>query len=375
MKLKSSQILALFLLLTTLFTTGCAGSFFAEETLQIASIESELLESGETKITITYTDEEITPHVFYIPAGKEGVIGADGNGIQGISYERDENGHQTKVILSFTDETMDDFTFAVPDGLSIIGIEDDVDVVTGNTYIVFRYSNDTLSDPIYLPKGDKGNGIKSYTPKVNEDKSINLDFVFDDGRELNIVIPPPQDGNGIASMSTSEDKENKKYLLTVNYTNGTSETLEWNRPADPNQWLYGSDPEKALNSRDGDYFFDTFHKIIYIKENGSWNQIVDFNTFVEECKITFNLNDNDEDTEHKAGMPTGAKQTYMVLKGTYFSAEENGKHDIPVPERTGYKFVGWYTKSSVNPATMSAFTDLTPVLSDLTLYAIWEKIA
>jgi uncharacterized repeat protein (TIGR02543 family) len=70
-------------------------------------------------------------------------------------------------------------------------------------------------------------------------------------------------------------------------------------------------------------------------------------------------------------MPS-ANKVYRVERGSYFSADGNG--DIPIPTRPGYKFMGWYTKRSVNPATMSPFTDFTPVFSDLTLYAIWEEI-
>ena len=71
-------------------------------------------------------------------------------------------------------------------------------------------------------------------------------------------------------------------------------------------------------------------------------------------------------------MPSGSNLTYAVTRNTYFT--DNGYDAIPVPTRAGYKFVGWYRSRTVT-ATSGAFTDLTPILSDLTLYAQWEKIS
>ncbi len=54
--------------------------------------------------------------------------------------------------------------------------------------------------------------------------------------------------------------------------------------------------------------------------------------------------------------------------------DNNGYGDIPIPTRDGYIFKGWYRSKSPT-ATSSPFTDFTPILSDLELFAIWEKIA
>ena len=61
---------------------------------------------------------------------------------------------------------------------------------------------------------------------------------------------------------------------------------------------------------------------------------------------------------------------YQIPHGSYFAAQEG--YTIPIPTRNGYDFVGWYTTKTITP-TSGKFTDLTPVMADLTLYAIWEK--
>ena len=172
------------LLFTTLAMTGC-GSFFEEELLQIESIEHTLLEDGRTKIVIHYTDDTIDPEIFYIPKGAEGEIGETGNGIREILCVRDELKHETNFTIQFTDEETEDVRFSIRDGISIVGIEDRVDQVTGAKYAVFRFSDGTTKD-IPLPKGDKGdrgNGIKDFKQEISQDgKKVVLTFTFEIGR-------------------------------------------------------------------------------------------------------------------------------------------------------------------------------------------------
>ena len=366
MKKLICRICALLLMAAMLFLTGCGSSFFSEESLQIASVGSELLEDGRTRVTITYLNEDVEPYVFFLPKGDDGSIGSDGNGIKEIVCKRNEENFRTDVTIRFTDETVDPVTMKIPDGLSVVGIQDGFDELTEATYVVFQYSDGSISNPIYLPKGDKGNGIKTFSQKLNEDKSVSIFFEFDDDRKMDILIPPPETGNGILNMNAIDDGD--YYYIDVNYTNGTTEQLKFQRPADPNQWLYGSEEPGRLKGEDGDYYFDTYHKVIYVKEKGNWTKVISFKEESETVyfTVTFDLNDEDD-----AKMPEGARPGYQIEKGTYFASAGYG--DIPVPTREGYRFMGWYTKKAVNHATMSPFTDLTPVFSDLTLYALWEQ--
>jgi len=363
-------------MIAMLFLTGCSsGGFFSEEMLQISSIESELLADGQTKITIYYTDEAVDPHIFYIPKGKEGTMGEDGNGIKQIVYEHDSENRQTMVKLVFTNDEIEPATFPIPDGLSVIGIEDDRDVVTNEPYIVFKYSNNTLSDPIYLPKGDRGIGIRSCSHKMEADADgivyMKVYFQFDDGTEVEgIKFPVPKDGNGIASMVATEDGD--FYYIDVEYTDGNTEHLQFTRPADPNKWITDARTPSRYDGEDGDFFFDTAHKVVYLKENGAWNTVISFNDEETSYQVTFMLNDDDGDADHLASMPSGIPSSCTIKRGEYFAVLGYG--DIPVPTREGYEFKGWYTKKVVDERVMSPFTDLTPVFSDLTLYAIWERV-
>lgn len=369
MKKHITRICSVLLLVAMLCLSSCGGAFFeGDEILQIASIESELMEDGQTKITIYYTDDTVDPAVFYLPKGATGDAGKDGNGISAITYEHDANNRQTAVKITYTDATLTPTVFDIPDGLSVVGIVSGNDAVTLAPYIVFRYSDGSLSDPpVYLPKGDKGNGIKVFEVTPNEDDhSVSIHIELDDATKSDIYIPGPQTGNGIAGMSAATVGD--QYVLTVNYTNGTSEDVYFDRPADPNKWLVGQESPSPFLGENGDFFFDEAHKVIWSKSDDSWHKIISFQDETTTYTVSFDLND-----EGDAALPQGTRSHYTVARGAYFSADGNG--EIPIPTREGYTFLGWYTKRAVNSAIMSPFTDLTAVFSDLTLYACWEANA
>ena len=386
MKKTICRVLSGCLLIVMLCMTTSCGGFFSEELLQIADVEHVILKDGQTKITITYTDETIEPDVFYIPRGITGEVGNDGNGIEDIKPVHDDENKQTLLTISFTDKSVEPKTIAIPDGVSIVGVNDYYDEITGNHTITFISSDSERFqfEPIIIPRGEKGepgNGIKDF--KVEEyldeitgvPKGNRFTFVLDDGREDHIDIPFPV---GVDNIIASEDPTKNVYKLQVVYTSGDVANLEFARPEEPNRWyrtdpdakLYTSDDLTSSFGKDGDFFFDETRKEIWTKKDGKWKPIVSFAS--DEYLVTFDLNDNDGDTENRASMPKGARYEYYIQSGTYFVAND---YDIPVPTRRGYEFLGWYTKKSIsNPYTMSPFTDLTMVSSNLTLYAIWEKI-
>lgn len=369
--MKKLRLLAfsLCIILLMLTVTGCQGFFASEDEeklVSIKSITSKLLEDGRTMVTITYTDEKVSPTNLYIPKGDKGTAGIDGVGIADITYTK--SGAQTVVTVQFTDPHKEPVKFAVNDGISIVGINVDRDD-DGNKYLEFKYSNDKTSDKILLPKGDTGVGIDKYEEIVNEtDKSVVAKFTLTDGTEHVIHIPAPQRGNGITKIESKEDGDS--YMLYIYYddTVGEPEPIRFTRPKDPNQWLYGSSkPSNENDGADGDYYFDTFHKNIYHKEDGNWALVIGFNTAETNYTVRFHLNDDDSSPAY---FENDTKLEYTVKYGSYFS--NDGSVDIPIPRRDGYKFIGWYTNTQPN-ATTGAFTDLTPILSDLDLYAVWEK--
>lgn len=354
-------IMLLMILIAGISLTGC--SFFEEEILEIVAIDYELQDDGQTKITITYSDEDRLPDVFYIPRGLEG------NGIKSIVTSDNKETDSKTLTITYTDESRDPIIFDLNNGTSIVGvstIEED-----GQTYMVINYSNNTKSDPIPLVKGEKGdkgddgNAFKDCTIETQEDKSTIITFTFTKSEDVVITIPAPEQGNGVSSMIASE--ESGLYVITVNYTDGTKDTLKFSKPSDPNKWYSGhGKPDDKELGKNGDYYFDLSHKVIYLKENGIWVSIVSFEDNNEIYYITFNLNDDDSDVKASMSGP----YNWPVYRNTYFT--DNGYDAIPVPTREGYTFKGWY-RSKVASVTSSPFTDFTPILSDLILYAHWEK--
>lgn len=374
MKKVISLILAICTVTSLMMLSGCAG-FMPDETdgsLFIREIKKlGITEEGEVEVGIFFTDEEIDPVVFTIPAGAPGEQGVDGNGILGITHEHDDELNRTKITVTFTNE--ETYDFYVKDGLMVEDIVPGNDELNG-AHIRFLYNDGTLSDIIPLPKGDAGVGIVSYDQIVNEDKSVRGLFLLSDGTEVGIDIPAPQTGNGIANMVSKT--ANGKYIITVTYTNGDKQVVDFDAPK---MWYKGESAPDDRKGVEGDYFFDTKNKVIYIKDaytvetNGEdgetvtetktkWNILINFKDQLDTYNVTFHLNDGSDE------IPA----TYRIKRGTYF--KDNGYGNIPVPTRDGYRFVGWYTQRTIeNPAVMSPFTDLTAVFGNLDLYAIWVE--
>lgn len=363
-----NKLLHLILLILVCFTLTSCGGFFEEETKTILEVTSYVDQNGTTVLKIIYSDD--TEDQFKIPQG------VAGNGIKEIKPDRKDN--ITKLTVTFTDEKMEPVTFDIKDGKGIDGVISRTNEETGEVYLVVLYNDGTESEPHLLPKGEKGddgNGFTGFDKEDNEDGSQTYYFHFSQSEDVVITIPAPQKGEtgrGISSMIGTE--EDGQYVLTVNYTDDTSEKVFFNKPKDPNAWITTTDdPNKTPGlGRNGDFCFDTAHKVIYAKENGIWFKVISFGNSTDYYIITFDLNDT-MDGGPQASMK--GYTSYLVTRNTYFN--QNGYGDIPEPERDGYKFLGWY-QTKVDPSnippTRAPFNDFTTILSDVTLFACWEKI-
>ncbi len=315
---------------------------------------------GSSEITITFIDDLYDPVKFTIPSGNKGDTG---NGIENIDYEYDENNRQTKITISFTDEEEDDVVFNVPDGKTVTSIKTGFNEITGKSEAYFIYNgNDEDFVTLELPEFS---GISEYVCKENDDKSIDLKFKFNllDQPDLDIHIPPPEKGNGIAYMTSGE--KNGQYILTIVYTEAdkdgkTTVELPFDKPADPNSWTKEDRPPTNAEGRNGDFWFDSFGKTIYSKQNNSWAPVISFNDQLTYYDVVFNNNDG-----------TGYSNAVKVQHGCYYDSTGS---KIPKPDRAGYNFCGWYRSTEVDNTVMSPFTDLTPVYGNLQLYATWEII-
>ena len=338
-----------------------ACSFLRSENKQAVGIKEITAapdEEGNIIVTITYTDEDKEPVSFPIPRGTDG---AAGNGIKSIEYEQDEFGITTVTITFTNSDKVVSFPLAPGKSINDVVMELDDD---GNTVIYFVDSDGNRLDPITVYKGDTGEagvGIVAINPDYHLDGSTTLIIVLSDGNEYTVEIPAPKEGRGIESIISS--KQGNVYSLTINYTDGTSETIEFDAPP---SWTTGSARPGDDFGYDGDYFFDINHDIIYIKQNGTWIVAVNFATDETTYTVTFDLNDT---TAQPASFAIGTSTYPGIKRGeTFYSLN----YTVPVPARAGYTFGGWSTSRTPNP-TNGLFTDLTPVLSNMILYAVWEQ--
>lgn len=363
--MRKIKILMMLVISLCFLLTSCGG-FFAEQSLEIAAITSTTLEDGSTQVVISYTDEEITPTTFIIP---KGVKGESGNGIKNVTYDKSDDGKNTIVTIEFTDEAVEPVSISLPNGVSIDKIEGKKDSLTEETNLTIYYSDGTKSDPISIPKGEKGEdgiSIIGISQRINRDYSVTLTLEMSKGDNVIVEIPSPQqgkDGRGIKDIVSIPNGD--KYVMTITYTDDTSTDLEFARP---NKWFSESSEPTILDGINGDLWYDLAHQVIYVKQNNKWEEVIDFGNVKEDTyEVTFNLNDS---TDAKASMPAGSLLNYQIPCGTYFNASG---FTIPVPTRNGYTFVGWCTSRIPTPVS-GYFNDLTIVQSDLVLYAIWEEV-
>lgn len=364
--MKKIKLLFTIVIIGFCFLITSCGGFFAEETLEISSINSVVLEDGSTQIVISYTDEEIAPTTFVIP---KGVKGESGNGIKNVTYEKSADGKNTIVNFEFTEPSVDPVSIALPNGVSIDRIDGKKDPITEETNITIYYSDGTKSAPISIPKGEKGDdgiSIIGISQRINRDYSVTLTLQMSEGDNVIVEIPAPQqgqDGRGIKDIVSIPSGD--KYVMTITYTDDTTTDLEFARP---NKWFSESSAPTILDGINGDLWFDLAHQVIFVKQNNKWEEVIDFGNVIDDTyEVSFNLNDS---SDAKASMPAGSLLNYQIPCGTYFNASG---FTIPIPSRPGYTFKGWCT-ARIPTQVNGYFTDLTVVQADLVLYAIWEEV-
>lgn len=363
----SKRIILIFsiALLSLLFVSCGFTSSSSRSNSGIASITTEVVDDT-TYLVITYEDKDKEPERFAIPSGK------DGTGIQTIVVKDNETGTGKTVSIYLTGQTDPEVSFDVSNGISVTGITSELDEETGTTYVYVNYSDGTISDPIAIPKGEKGEGLVGCTTVENEDGSQTVTLEFTNS-SYDITIPAQKEARGIDYIMGSTNTETNEYVLTIYYTDGTSEEVSFDGPEQPSVWLSGITTPTDDLGKDGDFYYNTQNSRIYSKVDGRWTLIASLGGGTNYCIVSFTLIDPDTTDDIDPSLISGSTQSlmYEVLANTYFT--QNG-YSIPIPVYPGYTFKGWYTSREINP-TLGAFTDLTPILTNLTLYSIWEKNA
>lgn len=234
-------------------------------------------------------------------------------------------------------------------------------------YLVFTFSGSTEPKEISLPRGKDGVGIDNieFLTSDNDGYAGTLKITLSDGTIKDIPIPA---ATGISGITRSENDES--YELTINYTDGTSETFDFSKP---NQWLSGASTPDFSLGRDGDFYFNTNKKVIYKKVNSEWITVMEF-VNEQKHRVVFEA---EGAMLAKNNVWVGDTVEFEIVHGCYMTEH------VPVPRKNAdadkYKFIGWYRKKQAEISegeeyTLSRFTDLTPVCDDIVLYAWWEKI-
>ena len=342
--------------------TSCG---MATDSIEIESVKAVLNEeTGVTTITIKYLDDIEDPLVFEIPAGKQGIEGLQGVGISKIETVYNDKNERTGIRIYFTDENMPPFEAPFTDGKDGVSVKDVQWEMQedGSIKLTFIGDNDEpIGQPVVVPSGTEITDIKS--TKL-DDGSIEIEVYYSNGVEP--VKFGLEAARGVKDIST--DLKNDQYIITFEYTDGTTSSVAFNRPT---AWLSGIGAPNPASGIEGDFYFDTVNAIIYQKVDGAWKSLADLKPDSVEYKVTFSI-----DSDFR--LPPGTKNEYTFKAGECFATKKPSPGAVPIPIHTdpSYEFVGWYTIADPDMLTVNhgRFTDLTPISGNLTLYAHWKKI-
>ena len=263
----------------------------------------------------------------------DGIEVMDGVGVKDVSYRILTN-NETEVTLLLTDGTKKSFT--VPAAVSIREVDTDVHT-NGDIVLTFHLTN-------------------------GESKAVLLKKAV-----------------GIENVEIVNNPDNvATYKMIITYSDGTTDETVFFKPT---AWLHGlSAPSNSLGNN-GDYYFDHHNSVIYYKEQGRWQLVIDLDAASDCYSVTFII----DPSQNEAWSFGTSTYSYDDLqKGDSFAGHQ---YSIPNPTRTpsaeesaagitAYRFVGWTVEKDSENVTVTTgfFTDLTPVSGNLTLYPLWEAI-
>lgn len=367
-KKKLSRWILLTLFSSSLMLSSCNSFFGGNETNQIQNVTAvKNEETGDTIITITFTDEEKDPVSFLIPKGAKG---EDGVSLKDVSSSLSEDNKSVTLHLVYSDGKSTDITIPVLEGKGIKEVKVETDSEGNATGLQFFYTDGSTGDVITIPKGKDGkdgNGIASFdVSSPDEDGNMTVSISFDDGTKKEFTLKNGKDGVSISTITYDEENsDDEHYSLLITYTDGYTENVSLPREV-VTKWYSGTDsPDKDTNLtkvHDGDFYLDVLNGYVYQYNNGKWD-------------FLFGMKNDDtsskKDIYYKVFFdPNGGKFTDYDGRILCFNVLESKTlplESIPVPVLENKKFDGWYT--SLDNPNSGKFTDLTPVYSDMTLYA------
>ena len=367
----------------TLSLSSCSNPFFGgNEEFMITDIATRVdAATGDTIVTITFSDEEKEPLVLTIP---QGVSGKDGVGISKIEPTLSEDGKSVLITIFFDDNALSPVSIEVPilegRGIQDVTLGENED---GELTIAFVYTDGTSTDPIVIPSGKDGKdgvGIRVITAsEPDENGVITVSIVLDDavGTTLDFEVHNGKDGVSIVSSGVDQEASTGDYyVIVVEFSSGDTTRLSLPKPH-PTGWFYGSvapsSPEVAStleSAEPGDFYLNTVNGNVYqLGANGTWNYLFSMkssggSTEVTHHEVVFDANGG---AYHS---PTGTDFTLWTLPVA--DGQTADLSLIKKPTLDGHVFEGWFTDP--DDVNSGQFTDLTPVTKDLTLKAKYRAI-
>lgn len=367
MILFKNKILTIFASCSICLSVGSCGSFFKHDTgYSIKDYQVINDENGNTVVTISFTDDSISPLTFSVPSGV---------GIKNVeSNLTSDSILQIKIL--YTDESLEPTIISVPisNGKDGTGIEDiKCEYNDENDLELTIYLSDgTSKGPFIINKGSDGKSITDITTEFNADLGVtNVTVEYSDGSTTIFPIDLGEDGRGIASVNFSSADDNNYYLNVV-YTDGSSEKVLLEKPEVPNatKWYYGFGLPNNNQGVNGDFYLDASNFAIYHKNDTVWSFLFSFKQEqnVEKHLIKFYVN---------GGEWRFVDQTQPVQEFRQFSVDDgdtfNPSIEMLEVVRDGFAFNGWRTDEIID-VNSGHFTSLTNIFSDLVLYANWVEI-
>ncbi|MCQ2797188.1 MAG: InlB B-repeat-containing protein [Bacilli bacterium] len=360
----AGSLVALSLVSCSMFFEGETGGGTVSEITKVTDSTT-----GDVIVTIYFTDESKEPIVVTIPSK---ISGSEGVGIANIISETSDN--FVTITIVYTDSNKTPTVITVPinqpeDGKGVKDVEFSTDD-DGNVTFKFVYTDGSESDEIKMPSGKDGVGIKSFTLHSYENGVYIYKVEFTDGDVQYLQL---KDGKGVASvMFDSALSTETEYALSITYDDGTVETIMLPKPL-TNKWYCGNGAPDSTTGMNGDYYLDRVTGGVYFKENNAWSYLFSMkgSGSSESMSYTVAFNANGGEYVNSSSVNLSDTRSYLVSKGNYV----NLSGDDLLIAKAGYKFEGWWTcpDHTVDP-NAGHFTNLTPVMGNLTLYANWSAI-
>ena len=349
-------------LLTAINPLSSCSMFFGGDEFAITDTDVKTDENGNTIVTVTFSGENVEPLTFTIPATTKGIE----------SVTATNQGDQVVLTINYNDGTNQQIGIPVINGQDGVGISsvELIEDVYGDKYIQFTYTNGKKSDKLPLPKGDDGVGVLD-VDVTTEGDITTFTMTFTDDREP--IVFSVKNGVSITNMYLDTQLsalDPDYYHFVVEFSDGESKTILADKPK-TNKWLNGVGAPSSDLGEPQDFYVDLSSGWVYLKSSDKgWEAMFSIKGENQDNKeyymVRFHLLEGEYIAEQNDNSTGPTILYYNILSGNSLPTSS-----IPVPQKDGYTFLGWY-QDPLSPNS-GQFTDLTQVNSSLDLYAKREN--